>query len=57
MKTVLKTLALVAALAAGPVWTPAHAAEPAAPLIERAAGAATQADVDELVKGIELPAK
>jgi hypothetical protein len=26
-------------------------------IIERAAGAATQADVDELVKGIEPPAK
>jgi len=35
MKTVLQTLALIAALAAGPVWTPAHAAEQAAPLIER----------------------
>ena len=35
MKTLLKTLALAAALAAGPAWTPAHAAEQAAPLIER----------------------
>jgi LysR family cys regulon transcriptional activator len=26
-------------------------------VIERAAGAATQADVDELVKGLELPVK
>ena len=43
MNTVLKTLALVAALAAGPAWTPAHAA--------------TQADVDELVSGLELPVR
>ena len=35
MKTALKTLALVAALAVTPAWAPAHAAEQAAPLIER----------------------